>query len=1277
MLIAALALAVAAPAGAYWGSGAAAGGQGGALAGTVPQVTAVTAVIADPPDITVDWSPVAAGSATVHYLVTRDDGVATTVVCDSQATSLLASECVDGGPPAGTFTYRVTALVESWSGPASQPSNEVTTDSIAPTLALGFPAASGRYNDASWNAGCGSAICGTAADNVRVDEVEVSIGRAGGGYWDGAGGFTDPAPSFHEALGTTSWSYSFPAAGFPAEGAYTIAARATDEAGNQRTVDLATAVIDRTAPDLTLTTPVTGSSGSSPTPILGGAGGAAAGDDGTVEVTIRAGGAVAQTITSPVSNGQWTATAAPLAEGAYTATATQRDAAGNQTTTTASAFTIDRTGPAVTLTTPAPGAFTTTMPVLSGAAGDADGDAAAVTVRIYDGTGTGGAIVQTQTVGRVGTVWSTSASPALALGTYTATATQVDAAGNITTSAGTTFTVDTAAPPLTLTSPVANSFTANPTPTISGAAGDAANDSTTVTVTIYNGAGTGGTVAQSFPVTRAGPAWSAVPAALAEGTYTATASQTDAAGNTTTTAGTTFTIDRTAPVVTLTSPAAGAFTTTTPTLSGSAGAGLGDASTIALTIYAGTGTGGAVVQTTSATRSGAAWSKTATALAQGTYTVTATQADAAGNTTTTAGTTFTVDTLAPGVTLTSPAANAFVGTATPTLSGAAGAGASDLTTVTLRIYAGTGTGGALLQTVPVTRSGAAWSATASTLVPGTYTATASQADAAGNQATTAGTTFTVDLTAPPVTLTSPAPGAYVTTTKPTLSGTAGSATGDSATVTVKIYAGTGTGGTLTQTVAVTRSGAAWSKALTTALAQGTFTATATQADAAGNSTTTGGTTFIVDSVAPVATVTTPAANAFTNNTSPTLAGAAGNLSGDGSIVTVKVYAGTTATGIPVQTLTTARSGTAWSTTATPPLTAGAYTLTASQTDAAGNTGTSAARTFTVDLTAPVVTLAAPAAGATTNAKPVFSGAAGSVTGDSTTITIRIYSGTGTGGTLTQTQTTTRTSGTWTKTTTTSLAGGTYTATATQADSAGNSSTTGGTTFTVDATGPTVTGAVLGGALADGTATAATRFIGQGKPFYVYANATDAGSGVAGATANVTNIVTGVTALPLAACSGTCTFGSTTYAYRSALQTAKTPLTAGTAPSFTVTATDAVGNASSATTGSSTIVDNTAPTTTITSPANNATNVSRTPTLSGTMSALAGTGDTVALTVTVLDGGSPVRTLTTTTTATTWSATWTGAVLGATHAYTAQVTSALDAAGNAGTASALVTFTTGP
>ena len=120
--------------------------------------------------------------------------------------------------------------------------------------------------------------------------------------------------------------------------------------------------------------------------------------------------------------------------------------------------------------------------------------------------------------------------------------------------------------------------------------------------------------------------------------------------------------------------------------------------------------------------------------------------------------------------------------------------------------------------------------------------------------TNSGSSFVTASKFPPtVTLTAPANGSFTNDTTPLITGTADNATGDASTVTAKIYSGTGTTGTLVQTKTGSRSGTSYSFALTTALAQGTYTAVVTQTDTSSNTGTSNANTFTVDTTAPTAT----------------------------------------------------------------------------------------------------------------------------------------------------------------------------------------------------------------------------------------------------------------------------------------------------------------------------------------------------------------------------------------------------------------------------------------
>jgi acid phosphatase type 7 len=208
----------------------------------------------------------------------------------------------------------------------------------------------------------------------------------------------------------------------------------------------------------------------------------------------------------------------------------------------------------------------------------------------------------------------------------------------------------------------------------------------------------------------------------------------------------------------------------------------------------------------------------------------------------------------------------------------------------------------------------------------------------------------------------------------------------------------------------------------------------------------------VDAGAPSVTLTSPAAGSSTNQPRPTFAGAAGTAAGDSATVTVKVYAGSTASGTPVQTLQATAAAGSWSVVADAALADGTYTAQAEQADDAGNVGRSSPSTFTVDTSPPAPTLTSPASGSTVAERPTFAGAAGIAPGDGSAITVRVYAGTAATGTPVQTLQAQATGGSWSATATAALADGTYTARAAQADAAGNTGLSTATTFGVVGTG---------------------------------------------------------------------------------------------------------------------------------------------------------------------------------------------------------------------------------
>ena len=131
-----------------------------------------------------------------------------------------------------------------------------TADNAPPASTVTFPAASGTYNVAGWNAGCATAgFCGTATDAVSgVKKVELSIQQGNGNYWNGTS-FGSATETFLMATGTSSWSYPFPVASFASDRTYTIRVRATDNAGNVESASSRTFTIDTSLPAASNTFP--------------------------------------------------------------------------------------------------------------------------------------------------------------------------------------------------------------------------------------------------------------------------------------------------------------------------------------------------------------------------------------------------------------------------------------------------------------------------------------------------------------------------------------------------------------------------------------------------------------------------------------------------------------------------------------------------------------------------------------------------------------------------------------------------------------------------------------------------------------------------------------------------------------------------------------------------------------------------------------------------------------------------------------------------------------
>jgi hypothetical protein len=832
-----------------------------------------------------------------------------------------------------------------------------------------------------------------------------------------------------------------------AQGQYTALVEQTNTALETGESGPVTFTIDTTPPAVTIS--AVGSPTKEATPTLTGDAGLAAGDLPTVTVTVYEGATASGTVVASANvsgaSGTWSYQTPHLADGTYTAQATQRDEAGNVGTSAAVTFRVDTTPPVVTLDAVAT-PTKISEPTFAGDAGTAVGDVASVTVKIHEGSSLSGKLLASKTVTPNHGEWSYK-SAHLSDGTYTVQASQSDEAGNLGVSAAVTFRVDTTPPVVTL-DPVA-SLSNDAEPTLAGSAGQLLGDEQQVTVTVYEGSSVAGKELLSEVAPASAGSWSHKLTRLADGTYTAQASQSDEAGNVGTSQPVTFTIDTKPPAVSI-EPVPTPSKDAEPTLGGAAGNEPGDHQSVTVTVYEGESTAGNVVESKSVTALEGKWSYKTAHLSDGTYTAQAFQTDEAGNIGTTAAVTFRVDTTPPVVSidaLASPTRDA-----EPTLAGGAGSALGDEPTVTVTIYAGNSTAGKVIVSQAVPQAGGAWSYKAPHLADGQYTAQASQSDEAGNVGTSSTTTFTVDTTAPKVTLTSPQDGVVLDGSRPTFSGGAGHEPGDEPSITLRIYKGSSVSGSPIASVEHLKPEADnhWSTGANgPALPNGEYTAVAEQYDDAGNLGTSTPVTFEIETEVTLDTSRfVQRASGFFTGPTPSFDGTGGTAPEDEAVI-VRIYEGEASSGTPLVRLEAPVSaGGSWEVGPVPTLQDGSYTVQAEQQDSGVKHQVEA--TFTVDASSPQPAITAPANGSSTpSSSQLVEGLAGDAEGDLPTVTVHLYAGPTNAGTLLQTSAAQAANGAW-SVTFGGLSPGTYTIQAEQSDDVGNVGYSSPVTFTYTA-----------------------------------------------------------------------------------------------------------------------------------------------------------------------------------------------------------------------------------
>ena len=174
---------------------------------------------ASEPETTIDSSmadPTNSTSASFDFSA-DEPGATFECALDGGAWSACTSPKAYTGLTDGGHTFEVRATDPAGNTDGNPAAFNWTIDTVDPTSTATFPAASGSYTAAEWDAGCTPAgLCGTYSDaGTGVVDVEVSIRRGTGNYWDGSG-FSSATEVWNDAtLAGGDWTYDFEAGRLP------------------------------------------------------------------------------------------------------------------------------------------------------------------------------------------------------------------------------------------------------------------------------------------------------------------------------------------------------------------------------------------------------------------------------------------------------------------------------------------------------------------------------------------------------------------------------------------------------------------------------------------------------------------------------------------------------------------------------------------------------------------------------------------------------------------------------------------------------------------------------------------------------------------------------------------------------------------------------------------------------------------------------------------------------------------------------------------------------
>jgi hypothetical protein len=623
--------------------------------------------------------------------------------------------------------FRDISLVES-----SCVSASILHDGIAPSVSIATPT-NGSYINASTNSSTFS-VSGSCSESSQMVTVKIDGSNAGlsqtGGLCNGA--------TYSAQVNTTGL----------ADGTRTFSAEITDAAGNFTASSSNNVVKDIVIPTVSITAPATASyintSNNSATFSVSGP----CSETGPTVVIKVDGSTAGLSQTGGVCNGStFTAQVSTmgLAQGTRNFTAEISDTAGNPGGSSSNSVTKDITSPTVALTVPAASSYinTSNNSATFSVSGTCSEASQTVTIKV-DGSTAG--LSQTGGVCNGATFSAQVSTLSLSQGSRNFTAEILDLAGNLIVSSSNSAIKDTAVPTVAITTPANSSYinTSNNSATFS-VTGTCSEVSQTVTIKVdgstaglsqTGGSCTGSTFSATVSTT-----------GLSQGARNFTAEISDVAGNLVISASISVTKDTSLPSIAVSVPAASSYINISNNSASFTVSGTCSETSQPVTVRVDGSTAG--LSQTGGLCNGATFSATVstTGLAQGSRNFTADISDAAGNTNSSASNPVTKDTVAPSVSLSTPANGSYINTSTNSsafsVSGTCNE-ASQL--VTIKVDSST----AGLSQVGGTCDGATFSAQVDTmgLGSGARIFTAEITDLAGNLSGSGSNSVTKDITPP-------------------------------------------------------------------------------------------------------------------------------------------------------------------------------------------------------------------------------------------------------------------------------------------------------------------------------------------------------------------------------------------------------------------------------------------------------------------------------------------------------------------------------------------------